>query len=104
MDGFSRLTCSFIGALTTGVAIAFLAGCGGSQPRSSEPKAMPLSRANMAHMHPPPPCFAGLDKWEPILRRWRFDRRFDKPRLHSEAVKKARPARSLSITAAKARP
>ena len=91
-------------ALTTCVAAALLTGCGGSQRRSSEPKAMPLSRANLAHMHPPPPCFAGLDKWETTLRRWRCDRQFDKPPLHREAVKIARPVRSLSLTAANARP
>jgi len=83
---------------------ALLTGCSGSQPRSSEPKAMPLSRANMAHMHPPPPCFAGLDKWEPNLRRWRCDRRSDKSQSRREAVKLPSPVRSQSQTAAKEQP
>jgi len=73
-------------ALTISAATALLTGCGGSQPRSGA-KTLPLSRAAIARMNPPPPCFAGLDKWQPTLQRWRCVRQSDKVLSSEKPVK-----------------
>jgi hypothetical protein len=67
-----RLTLSLCAGL------AFLAGCGRSQPPKHAPVAMPQSRATMKIKaidlkSAPPSCVEGVLTWQSALRRWRCD-------------------------------